>query len=91
MTRSVLRPISTRAAPGRAPDWTEVMGINDRVELAAAGTVLQTRINTGWMQAGVSLIDPATTYIDATVRFEGEATVWPGCLIQGGSVIGKLL
>ncbi|MBC7543809.1 MAG: bifunctional UDP-N-acetylglucosamine diphosphorylase/glucosamine-1-phosphate N-acetyltransferase GlmU [Candidatus Sericytochromatia bacterium] len=70
------------------PDWTEVMGINDRVELAAAGTVLQTRINTGWMQAGVSLIDPATTYIDATVRFEGEATVWPGCLIQGGSVIG---
>ena len=70
------------------PDWTEVMGINDRVELAEAGAVLRERINRHWMRAGVSLVDPATTYIDATVHFEGDATVWPGCTIQGDSVIG---
>jgi bifunctional UDP-N-acetylglucosamine pyrophosphorylase/glucosamine-1-phosphate N-acetyltransferase len=69
-------------------DWTEVMGINDRVELAKAGSILRERLNAHWMRQGVSLVDPAQTYIDATVTFEGEATVWPGCHLQGDTVIG---
>jgi bifunctional UDP-N-acetylglucosamine pyrophosphorylase/glucosamine-1-phosphate N-acetyltransferase len=69
-------------------DWTEVMGINDRVELAQAGTILKDRLNAGWMRQGVTLVDPAQTHIDADVSFEGEAVVWPGCSIQGTTVIG---
>jgi bifunctional UDP-N-acetylglucosamine pyrophosphorylase/glucosamine-1-phosphate N-acetyltransferase len=69
-------------------DWTEVMGINDRVELAKAGSILRDRLNEHWMRQGVSLIDPAQTYIDAEVVFEGEAIVWPGCHLQGTTVIG---
>jgi bifunctional UDP-N-acetylglucosamine pyrophosphorylase/glucosamine-1-phosphate N-acetyltransferase len=69
-------------------DWTEVMGINDRVELARAGSILRERLNDHWMRQGVSIIDPAQTYIDSDVHFEGEATVWPGSHLQAGSVIG---
>lgn len=69
-------------------DWSEVMGINDRAELAKAGAILRDRLNDHWMRQGVTLVDPAQTYIDADVVFAGEAVVWPGCHLQGASVIG---
>jgi bifunctional UDP-N-acetylglucosamine pyrophosphorylase/glucosamine-1-phosphate N-acetyltransferase len=55
--------------------FTEVAGINDRVDLAAVEVEARRRINEAWMRAGVTMIDPATTYIDADVGPLGK-DVW---------------
>lgn len=58
-------------------DFDESMGVNDRIALARANKLMQARINEHWMRQGVSMIDPATTYIDADVRL-GKDTVLEG-------------
>jgi len=69
-------------------DAEEIMGINDRVQIAEAGRILRRRINRGHMLNGVTLIDPETTYIDAGVTIGADTTIHPGCRIGGGSTIG---
>ncbi len=66
----------------------DVNGINTRVQLAQAEKVLRQRINEKHMLAGVTLIDPDTTYIDDTVEIGSDTTVLPGCLLQGNTKIG---
>jgi bifunctional UDP-N-acetylglucosamine pyrophosphorylase / glucosamine-1-phosphate N-acetyltransferase len=80
-------------------DDQEILGINDRLQLAAAADILQTRIKSGWMAAGVTLIDPHSITIDDTVQLEpdviiepqthlrGETTIATGCRIGPGSLI----
>ena len=53
-----------------APDAAETLGCNDRAELAALRALLRDRVNTGLMRAGVTILDPATTWIDVTVEVE---------------------
>lgn len=82
-----------REAGGRvgafvAPDAGAVEGVNDRVQLAAAGATLNRRIVEAWMRAGVTVIDPATTWIDADVVLEADATVLPGTQLHGTTRIG---
>ena len=75
-----------------APD--ELMGFDDRVGLAEAERVMRQRILQKHMLAGVTIADPATTYIDAAVTIEADVTILPGCHISGpshvstGSIIG---
>ncbi|MGN6109960.1 MAG: bifunctional UDP-N-acetylglucosamine diphosphorylase/glucosamine-1-phosphate N-acetyltransferase GlmU [Kofleriaceae bacterium] len=57
--------------------FAEVAGINDRVDLAAVEVEARRRINEAWMRAGVTMVDPATTYIDADVGPLGK-DVWLG-------------
>ena len=66
----------------------EVDGVNTRVQLAEAASVLRRRILERHMLAGVTIVDPATTYIDDTVQIGQDTTVLPGCLLQGNTVIG---
>lgn len=66
---------------------SEVMGINNRRQLAAAGKVLQTTILNRLMDAGVTIIDPATTYVDSTVIIEPDTILYPGTIIEGNSKI----
>jgi bifunctional UDP-N-acetylglucosamine pyrophosphorylase / glucosamine-1-phosphate N-acetyltransferase len=70
-------------------DVDEVMGINTRVQLAQAEAVLRRRINEQWMLAGVTLVDPAATYIDATVRIGRDTVVYPNTMLQGDTEIGR--
>ena len=64
------------------------MGVNDRIALAKANRVMRERINKHWMQEGVSMIDPATTYIDADVKL-GKDTVLEGdVVLKGHTTIG---
>ena len=70
-------------------DPEEAIGINTRIQLAQAEAALRQRINTGWMLAGVSLIDPATTYIEPGVRIGIDTTIWPNTYLQGQTVIGE--
>lgn len=72
-----------------ADDTQEIMGVNDRAQLAQAARLLRERINTGLMQSGVTLIDPDCTYIDAGVVIGADTEIWPGCVVRGKTVIGK--
>ncbi len=70
-------------------DALEIMGVNDRVQLAEASAALRARINHQLMLQGVTLIDPARTCIDADVVVGSDTVIWPGCVLQGQTVIGQ--
>jgi bifunctional UDP-N-acetylglucosamine pyrophosphorylase / glucosamine-1-phosphate N-acetyltransferase len=67
----------------------EPQGVNDRRQLARAEAVLRQRTNDQWLGLGVTMLDPARTYIDATVKLASDVTLFPGTLLQGATVIGK--
>jgi bifunctional UDP-N-acetylglucosamine pyrophosphorylase/glucosamine-1-phosphate N-acetyltransferase len=77
-----------------ADDPDEIHGINDRVQLAAAGKVLQRRVNAKWMREGVTLEDPSTTWIGADVLLEPDAVIrrnpvlWGTTCGAAGGVVG---
>jgi bifunctional UDP-N-acetylglucosamine pyrophosphorylase/glucosamine-1-phosphate N-acetyltransferase len=68
-----------------APDPEETDGVNTRVELAHAASVLQRRINERHMLAGVSIVDPAATWIEPTVELEADVTIHPFTVIRGST------
>lgn len=70
-------------------DAEECLGINTRGELAEATRVMRRRILEGHMDEGVTLVDPATTYVDADVRIGRDSILEPGVVITGGSVLGE--
>ena len=69
-------------------DADEAQGVNDRVQLAAAGAVLRYRINTEWMRGGVTMADPQTINIDIGVRLGSDVTIGAGVVLRGDTVIG---
>lgn len=69
-------------------DGDEALGINTRLELARAESVLRDRIRERWMLNGVSMPDPSTVYIDMDVSIGEDTTVLPNTHIVGGTVIG---
>jgi bifunctional UDP-N-acetylglucosamine pyrophosphorylase / glucosamine-1-phosphate N-acetyltransferase len=77
-----------------APVAWEVEGINTRSELAFVAAKLRDRINDAHMLAGVTIVDPATTWIDAEVTIEADATIEPFTVLRGttsvaaGAVVG---
>ncbi len=70
-------------------DPTEALGCNDRVELAGLRALLRTRINTGWMRVGVTIHDPATTWIDVTARLERDAVIEPNTQLRGATTVAE--
>ena len=68
-------------------DEQEILGINDRLQLATAAEILQTRIKSGWMAAGVTLIDPRSITIDDTVQIEPDVIIEPQTHLRGKTVI----
>ncbi|WP_354523406.1 bifunctional UDP-N-acetylglucosamine diphosphorylase/glucosamine-1-phosphate N-acetyltransferase GlmU [Mycolicibacterium sp. 624] len=69
-------------------DTTQVSGVNDRVQLAALGAELNRRIIVGHQRAGVTIIDPATTWIDVDVEIGRDTVVHPGTQLLGATWIG---
>jgi bifunctional UDP-N-acetylglucosamine pyrophosphorylase/glucosamine-1-phosphate N-acetyltransferase len=69
-------------------DPVEVTGVNDRRQLADAEVAMRERINARWMADGVTLVDPATTYVDVGVELARDVTLLPGCVLQGRTVVG---
>ncbi len=69
-------------------DYQEILGINDRVQLANAYGVLQQRVKEQWMRLGVTLIDPNSITIDEQVQIHPDAVVEPQTHLRGSSVIG---
>lgn len=77
-------PVRTQAIQ----DPSETIGINNRIHLAEAAAVLRQRINQAWMLAGVTLVDPNTTYIEFEVSIGQDTTIWPNSYLQGNTRIG---
>jgi bifunctional UDP-N-acetylglucosamine pyrophosphorylase/glucosamine-1-phosphate N-acetyltransferase len=69
-------------------DLSETLGVNDRAQLAEAESALRRRTNERWMAAGVTMVDPAQTYIDNGVRLAADVTLFPGVILQGSTSIG---
>ncbi len=69
------------------PDYQEILGINDRIQLADAYTILQTRIKQQWMASGVTIIDPASVTIDDTVTIAPNVTIEPQTHLRGTTQI----
>ena len=69
-------------------DPEEVLGVNDRVELAQAEAILRRRINERWMRAGVTIVAPNVTYIDADVEIGQDTVIYPNTCLQGATRIG---
>ena len=66
-----------------APDPLEAFEVNDRSQLAEAEAQLRARINRHWMRHGVTMWDPAATYLDVAVRLDVEVTLLPGVILEG--------
>lgn len=70
-------------------DFHESLGVNDRIALAEANRLMRQRINRQHMQNGVTLIDPATTYIDEGVVIGSDTLIEAGVVIKGKTTIGE--
>jgi bifunctional UDP-N-acetylglucosamine pyrophosphorylase/glucosamine-1-phosphate N-acetyltransferase len=84
----VLRDAGHKVIAIEAEEAEEAIMVNDRAQLAEAEAELRARINRAWMRAGVSMVDPATTYIDATVEIEPDARLLPNTILEGRTVVG---
>jgi len=68
-------------------DETELTGVNSRAQLAQAGALLYRRTAEHWLDEGVTIVDPAVTYIDSTVTIEPDAIVHPFSFLEGDTTI----
>lgn len=70
-------------------DVDELMGVNDRLDLAKANVWMKRHINKMHMLNGVTIIDPEHTYIDVDVQIKEDTTIYPNVYIQGNTIIGS--
>jgi bifunctional UDP-N-acetylglucosamine pyrophosphorylase/glucosamine-1-phosphate N-acetyltransferase len=73
----------------RVEDTQEALGVNDRLRLAEAEAIMRRRINATYMLAGVTIINPDQTYIEAGVQIGVDTTIWPNTYLRGKTVIGS--
>lgn len=69
------------------PDSNDILGVNDRVQLAQAGAIMRDRINENHMRAGVTIADPASTWIDVDVDIASDVTLLPQTVLRGPTSI----
>ncbi|MEU6068476.1 MULTISPECIES: bifunctional UDP-N-acetylglucosamine diphosphorylase/glucosamine-1-phosphate N-acetyltransferase GlmU [Streptomyces] len=85
----ILREAGHRVGASVAGDHREIAGINNRVQLAEARRILNDRLLERAMLAGVTVVDPATTWVDVTVSFEQDVLVHPGTQLHGSTHLGE--
>ncbi len=85
----ILREAGHRVGASVAGDHREIAGINNRVQLSEARRILNDRLLNRAMLDGVTVIDPATTWVDVTVTFEQDAVVHPGTQLHGSTHVGE--
>jgi bifunctional UDP-N-acetylglucosamine pyrophosphorylase/glucosamine-1-phosphate N-acetyltransferase len=72
-----------------AGDSVEVLGVNSRRDLALVESAMRTRLLEGLMDAGVTVVDPQTTYVHAGVAVGEETVIHPGCSLEGATRVGR--
>lgn len=73
----------------RVDDPVLVEGVNDRAQLATLGAELNRRILADWMASGVTVVDPATTWVDVDVELEQDVTLLPGTQLHGSTRLAR--
>jgi bifunctional UDP-N-acetylglucosamine pyrophosphorylase / glucosamine-1-phosphate N-acetyltransferase len=68
-------------------DFIEILGVNDRAQLAESAALLRDQINEGLMKAGVTIVDPLSTWVDSTATVESDVTLLPGTWIAGSTTV----
>ncbi|TYC13339.1 bifunctional UDP-N-acetylglucosamine diphosphorylase/glucosamine-1-phosphate N-acetyltransferase GlmU [Actinomadura syzygii] len=86
---AIVRGDGHRAGAHLAADWVETQGVNDKVQLAQARRQLNDRILEAHMRAGVTVIDPASTWVDVDVTAEPDAEIHPGTQLHGRTHLGE--
>jgi bifunctional UDP-N-acetylglucosamine pyrophosphorylase / glucosamine-1-phosphate N-acetyltransferase len=90
----ILRNGGAKIAAVLIDDFIEILGVNDRVQLAESASLLRDRINEDLMRAGVTIVDPLSTWVDATAQVAQDVVLLPGTAIGGntsvesGAIIG---
>ncbi|GGP66104.1 bifunctional UDP-N-acetylglucosamine diphosphorylase/glucosamine-1-phosphate N-acetyltransferase GlmU [Streptomyces abikoensis] len=85
----ILREAGHRVGAAVAGDHREILGINNRVQLAEARKLLNERLLHDAMMSGVTVVDPATTWVDVTVTFEPDSLVQPGTQLLGATHVAS--
>jgi bifunctional UDP-N-acetylglucosamine pyrophosphorylase/glucosamine-1-phosphate N-acetyltransferase len=85
---AILRGDGQRAGAYKAADWIETQGVNDRVQLAQARRQLNDRVLEEHMRAGVTIVDPLSTWIDVQVMLEPDAIIEPNTQLRGATQVG---
>ncbi|WP_432074462.1 bifunctional UDP-N-acetylglucosamine diphosphorylase/glucosamine-1-phosphate N-acetyltransferase GlmU [Streptomyces wuyuanensis] len=85
----ILREAGHRVGASVAGDHREILGINNRVQLAEARRLLNQRLLERAMTAGVTVVDPASVLVDVTVTFERDAVVHPGTQLLGATHVAE--
>ncbi|MEA2247410.1 MAG: bifunctional UDP-N-acetylglucosamine pyrophosphorylase / glucosamine-phosphate N-acetyltransferase [Solirubrobacteraceae bacterium] len=85
----VLRAGGARVVAHAVDDASVLLGVNDKVELAAARALAQQRINEAHMRAGVTIVDPAATVIEVGVTIGADTLVEPSTFLRGTTTIGE--
>ncbi|MEY9963035.1 bifunctional UDP-N-acetylglucosamine pyrophosphorylase/glucosamine-1-phosphate N-acetyltransferase [Streptacidiphilus sp. MAP12-16] len=85
----ILREAGHRVGALVASDFRDILGINDRVQLAEARRIMNNRLLDAAMRAGVTVVDPATTWMDVQVTYEQDAVVRPNTQLQGRTFVGE--
>ncbi len=77
--------LTVKAEP--CPDPWQVSGVNDHVQLAAVRAELNRRLLESWMLAGVTVVDPASTWVDVQVQLEPDVVLRPGTQLHGATTV----
>lgn len=85
----ILRNEGERVGAYRMHDFSESLGVNDRIALAQVTKIMQKRINEAHMRNGVTFIDPTTAYIDADVKIGNDTIIEGNVVIKGKTEIGN--
>ncbi|MFJ6657905.1 bifunctional UDP-N-acetylglucosamine diphosphorylase/glucosamine-1-phosphate N-acetyltransferase GlmU [Streptomyces sp. NPDC091377] len=85
----ILREAGHRVGASVAGDHHEIAGINNRIQLSEARRALNGRLLREAMLAGVTVVDPASTWLDVTVTYEQDVLVHPNTLLQGATHLGQ--
>jgi bifunctional UDP-N-acetylglucosamine pyrophosphorylase/glucosamine-1-phosphate N-acetyltransferase len=88
-TLSLLNAVGERVGASLCANASETQGINSRVELAQAENALNQRTLRSLMESGVSIIDPANTYVAETVKVGTDTVIWPQTYLLGDTTIGS--
>jgi bifunctional UDP-N-acetylglucosamine pyrophosphorylase/glucosamine-1-phosphate N-acetyltransferase len=85
---AIMRGDGRPAGTVLAADPAEIQGVNDRVQLAQVSRAYNARLLEAWMRAGVTIMDPASTWIDVGVTLAQDAEILPGTHLEGDTTIG---
>ena len=86
---TILKNDGEKISAFTAEDYTQTLGINSRVQLAQAEKILRQKKNISLMESGVTIIDPATTFIDAEVEVGQDTIIYPNTFLEGKTKIGE--